>query len=82
MNSTSPVDQLKTQLSSVMLIPSAVFQNWPAFFGFALVDFGLRTALQAIPRPRVGLAATIVVNAVRGMVDVTKFVAWEKLKHI
>ena len=68
-----------SQFEGLKNIPYAVYQNWPAFFGFFVVDYTYGMLYSAIPRLG-GSLGTVEAAALQGMSEVVRFVAWENLK--
>ena len=74
--------QLMTQWEGITKIPERVWKNWPAFFGFAVVDYVsniVYTALPANPGTNSSLNAAYQ-SVVRGSARTVDFVAWEALR--
>jgi hypothetical protein len=75
-----------SQYNKMMDIPGRVMSNWPAFFGYAVVDYIAQMVIQLVPvnLPGMGYADNVVNNiyqsGVRGGVKVLDQVTWDCLK--
>jgi hypothetical protein len=68
--------KLMHQIEMIKGIPGRVLANWPAFLGFAAVNYVSNLALMLIPRVG-GVAGTIETAALQGAVQVIDHVTWE-----
>jgi hypothetical protein len=71
--------KMATQFEGIKAIPGTVFANWPAFFGFAAVNYISGMVLRLLPRVD-GLPGLVESAAISGMVQVIDHVTWEKLR--
>lgn len=67
------------QLTAISDIPGAVLANWPSWFSFSVVNYVESVIIRAIPNVS-GIAGTVVNAALRGAVQVTQMVTWEKTR--
>lgn len=77
--------QTMDQYERIMQIPGRVLNNWPAFFGYAVVDYLSTLVIQMIPVTVPGVPGNNIVNSVyqsgvRGGVKVLDQVTWDTLK--
>jgi hypothetical protein len=68
------------QVEGIKNIPYQVYMNWPAFFGFAAVDYAAAMFYNVIPQFG-GTLGTVERAAIGGWFKVLDFVAWEQLRH-
>lgn len=70
---------LMTQVEGIKNIPGLVLQNWPAFIGFAAVNWGKAVIESLVPRMggNIGMLERMIIG---GFDNVVTMVTWEQLK--
>jgi len=68
------------QVDAIMMIPSRVFANWPAFFSFGIANAAAQTAISAMPAVN-GPVGMIINYGLLGFRDVVKQVTWEAVRN-
>ena len=74
----SGYDTLMTDLGAIGSIPMKVWMHWPAFFIYAVVDFGYDFVLRALPQVG-GTAGTVETALIGGMTRVIDHVVWDSV---
>lgn len=73
-------DKLKASLMATADIPMLVWQHWPAFFSFSLVNYISGMVLMSVPQVG-GYAGLVERAAIQGAVQVLDHVTWDVLSH-
>lgn len=74
----SAYESLMTDLGQVGSIPMKVWNHWPAFFVYAVVDFGYNAVLRLLPQVG-GTAGTVEIALIGGMNRVIDHVVWDSV---